>query len=353
MRQATRYGDYAMARLMRGTRDKVFRLERIAFCLAVVPLVLVALLLAGFGSGANGAELARLRISIPGLGSSSYPLIMAQKKGYFRAEGYDVELIPMAGGLAVKTLMAGEVNLTSAGTVVAILQGAKMRLVMGFIRQLPYDLVAAPEIKRVEDLRGKKAAVADRGSVTFFVARSILQAHGLEPDKDVTILSMGRPDVRYQALMMGNVQAVVANFDGTGMLEPKGFHSVAKAGRYGKGFAGSLSVMQDQLEKRPDEVIKFIRATLKGTRAYLQLRDEAIKITSEWTRITPANAAKVHELMSAGSLAPDGLLDRETMEAVILDAKDVTGVKRSVKIDEVFDFRLMQRVNEELQGWRP
>ena len=47
----------------------------------------------------------RLRISIPGLGSSSYPLIMAQKKGYFRAEGYDVELIPMAGGLAVKTLM--------------------------------------------------------------------------------------------------------------------------------------------------------------------------------------------------------------------------------------------------------
>lgn len=353
VRQATRYGDYAMARLMRGTRDKVFRLERIAFCLAVVPLVLVALLLAGFGSGANGADLTRLRISIPGLGSSSYPLIMAQKKGYFRAEGYDVELIPMAGGLAVKTLMAGEVNLTSAGTVVATLQGAKMRLVMGFIRQLPYDLMAAPEIKRVEDLRAKKVAVADRGSVTFFVARSILQAHGLEPDKDVTILNMGRPDVRYQALMMGNVQAVVANFDGTGLLEPKGFHSVAKAGKYGKGFAGSLSVMQDQLEKRPDEVIKFLRATLKGTRAYLQLREEAIKITSEWTRITPANAAKVHELMSAGSLAADGLLDRETMEAVILDAKDVTGVKRSVKIDEVFDFRLMQRVNEELQGWRP
>src|SRR5438132_6177836 len=115
------------------------------------------------------AELTRLRISIPGLGSSSYPLIMAQKKGYFRAEGYDLELIPMAGGLAVKTLMAGEVNLTSAGTVVAILQGAKMRLVMGFIRQLPYDLMAAPEIKRVEDLRAKKIAVADRGSVTFFV----------------------------------------------------------------------------------------------------------------------------------------------------------------------------------------
>ena len=101
----------------------------------------VAILL--FGSAGAGAfaasagEPARLRISIPGLGSSSYPLIMAQKKGYFRAEGYEVELIPMAAGLAVKTLLAGEVGVTAAGTVLANLQGAKVRLVMGFIRELP------------------------------------------------------------------------------------------------------------------------------------------------------------------------------------------------------------------------
>ena len=239
-----------MARFDRRVTNGVFRAGLRGLALVLVSLA--ALPLVESGSGPNAADLTRLRISIPGLGSSSYPLIMAQKKGYFRAEGYDIELIPMTAGLAVKTLMAGEVNLTSAGTVLATLQGAKIRLVIGFIRQLPYDLMAAPEIKRVEDLRAKKIAVADRGSVTFFVARSILQAHGLEPDKDTTILSMGRPDVRYQALMMGNVQAVVANFDGTGMLESKGFHSVAKAGRYGRGFAGSLSVLQDQLEKRPD-----------------------------------------------------------------------------------------------------
>lgn len=299
------------------------------------------------------SEPTRLRISIPGLGSSSYPLIMAQKKGYFRAEGFDVELIPMTGGLAVKTLMAGEVNLTSAGTLVVIMQGAKLRLVMGFIRQLPYDLVVAPEIKRVEDLRGKKVAVADRGSVTFMVARSILQGHGLEVDKDVTILALGRPDVRYQALMMGTVQAVVANIDGTGLHEPKGFHSVATAGKYGKGFAGWLSVTQELLEKRPEETMKYLRATLKGARAYLQLRDEAIKITSQWTKITPANAAKVHDNLLAGALAPDGLLDRETMEASINEAREASGIKRSVKPEEIFDFRLMLRVNDELQGWRP
>ncbi len=299
------------------------------------------------------AELPRLRISIPGIGTTSYPLIMAQKKGYFRAEGYDVELIPMSGGLAVKTLMAGEVNLTSAGTLVATMQGAKLRMVMGFLRQLPYDLVAAPEIKRIEDLRGKKIGVADRASVTFMVARAMLHGHGLEVDKDVTVLALGRPDVRYQALLMGTAQAVIANVDGTGMLEPKGFHSVAAAGKYTKGFAGSISVTQDLLEKRPDEVMKYLRAALKGTRAYLALRDEAIKITSQWTKITPAVAARVHDYLSSGALAPDGLVDRDVMEVAINDARDGAGIKRAVKNDEIYDFRSMQRVNEELQGWRP
>ena len=305
------------------------------------------------GGDAVAAEPTRLRISIPGLGTTSYPLIMAQKKGYFRAEGYDVELIPMTGGLAVKTLMAGEVNLTSAGTLVASMQGAKLRMVMGFLRHLPYDLVAAPEIKRVEDLRGKKVAVADRGSVTFMVARAILHGHGLEVDKDVTMLAMGRPDVRYQALLMGTVQAVIANVDGTGLLEPKGFHSVASAGNYTKGFAGSLTVTQDLLEKRPDEVMKYLRATLKGTRAYLTLREEAIRVTSQWTKITPVVAAKVHDYLSAGVLAPDGLVDRETMETATNEAREGGGIKRNVKPEEIYDFRLMQKVNDELQGWRP
>jgi ABC-type nitrate/sulfonate/bicarbonate transport system substrate-binding protein len=231
--------------------------------------------------------------------------------------------------------------------------GAKLRMVMGFVRQLPFDLVAAPEIKRIEDLRGKKVGVADRASVTFMVARAMLHGHGLEVDKDVTILALGRPDVRYQALLMGTAQAVIANVDGTGMLEPKGFHSVAAAGKYTKGFAGSISVTQELLDKRPDEVMKYLRAALKGTRAYLALRDEAIKITSQWTKITPAVAARVHDYLASGALAPDGLVDRDVMEVAINDARDGAGIKRAVKPEEIYDFRLMQRVNEELQGWRP
>ncbi len=321
-------------------------------------LLFVCLLSAAAPSGpvtaaSSGSDLRRLRISLPGIGSASYPLIMAQKMGYFRAEGYDVELIPMSGGLAVKTHLAGEVDFTSSGTVAAAIRGAKVKTLMAFIRELPFDLMVAPEVKRVEDLRGKRIAVSDRGSVTYIVARAILQGHALEPDKDVNIINMGRPDVRYQGLIAGAVQGVIANFDGAAMLRTRGYHSVAKAADYTKGFAGSLSATLDQLQNKPEEALQIIRATLKGTRAYLALRNQAVRITSEWSRITPEDAAKVHELMSAGALAPDGLLDPATMETVIADAQALTGTNRPVRSDEIFDFSLVLRVNDELKGWRP
>ena len=330
-------------------RSRPLALATVIFCLFIAAIPARPL-----AAASSRAELKRLRISLPGIGSASYPLIMAQKMGYFRAEGYDVELIPMSGGLAVKTHLAGEVDFTSAGTVVAAIRGAKVQTLMAFIRELPYDLMAAPEIKRVEDLRGRKVAVSDRGSVTYIVARAILQGHGLEPDKDVNILNMGRPDVRYQALMAGVVQAAIANFDGAAFLRTRGYHSVAKAAKFTKGFAGSLSATTDQLQRKPDEALRVIRATLKGTRAYLALPDEAVRITSAWSRVTPEIAAKVHELMAAGPLAPDGLLDRATMEAVIADAQAVSNTKHRVRLDEIYDFGLVQRVNEELNNqWRP
>jgi hypothetical protein len=99
--------------------------------------------------------------------------------------------------------------------------------------------------------------------------------------------------------------------------------------------------------------MKYLRAALKGARAYLALRDEAIKITTQWTKITPAVAARVHDYLSGGVLAPDGFLDRDTMDVAINEAREATGIKRSISHDEIYDFRLLRRVNEELQGWRP
>jgi ABC-type nitrate/sulfonate/bicarbonate transport system substrate-binding protein len=164
---------------------------------------------------------------------------------------------------------------------------------------------------------------------------------------------MGRPDVRYQGLMAGVVQGAIANIDGSAFLITQGYHSVAKAAKFTKGFVGSLSATVEQLDRRPEDALRVIRATLKGSRAYLALPQDAVRITAAWSRVSTDVAAKVHELMSAGALAPDGLVDRTTMEVVIADAQALSATKTPVRLDEIYDFRVVQRVNEELKAWQP
>ena len=159
---------------------------------------------------------------------------MAQKKGYFRAEGYEVELIPMAAGLAVKTLLAGEVDVTAAGTVLANLQGAKLRVVMGFIRELPYDHGRCRRrSERVEDLRGKKIAVADRGSVTFLVAAvDFASARHGSRTKMSRYSPWAVPACDIKRCWLGTVHGVVANFRRHRSARThRGYRSVAQGGQ--------------------------------------------------------------------------------------------------------------------------
>jgi hypothetical protein len=61
----------------------------------------------------------------------------------------------------------------------------------------------------------------------------------------------------------------------------------------------------------------------------------------------------VHAYLSDGALAPDGPVDRDIMGTAINEAREGGGIRRSFKPEEIFDFRLMKQVNDELAGWRP
>ena len=64
-----------------------------------------------------------------------------------------------------------------------------------------------PDIKKPEDLRGKKVAVSGFGSLGDFLERYIIKKYGLEPGRDVVMLSIGTQPDRIQALINGVVDA--------------------------------------------------------------------------------------------------------------------------------------------------
>jgi NitT/TauT family transport system substrate-binding protein len=110
-------------------------------------------------------------------GSQSLPWI-AKEAGLFEKHGLDATLIYLDGGSrAVQVLLSGDVPIVQGGgsaPVAARLRGGDITLIIGALNVLAYSLVVHSDIKRPEDLRGKKLAISRYGSNSDYATRRIL-----------------------------------------------------------------------------------------------------------------------------------------------------------------------------------
>jgi NitT/TauT family transport system substrate-binding protein len=122
-------------------------------------------------------------------------LYIAQEMGLFRKRGLEVNLSYTAGAAQViQTMMAGENQIATAGgsgVVDANFGGADLVAVAGMVNMPAFYIVVQPEIKSIQDLRGKPVGITRFGSSTDFTMRYILRKAGLDPDKDVPLLQLG------------------------------------------------------------------------------------------------------------------------------------------------------------------
>jgi len=149
-----------------------------------------------FQSDVHGqASLERINAIYASIAGDHAALYIAQEMGLFRKHGLDVNLSYTAGAAQViQTMMAGENQIATAGgsgVVDANFGGADLVAVAGMVNMPAFYIVVQPEIKSIQDLRGKPVGITRFGSSTDFTMRYILRKAGLEPDKDVPLLQLG------------------------------------------------------------------------------------------------------------------------------------------------------------------
>ncbi len=120
---------------------------------------------------------------------------IAHEGGHYAKYNIDAQLvfIPSAS-MMVQAMLAGDVPFAAAGgnaAVDATLAGGDFVMVGALAKVPAFYIMAMPEIKTIEDLRGKAVGVTRFGSSTDFTMRYVLRKHGLEPGRDVTIIQMG------------------------------------------------------------------------------------------------------------------------------------------------------------------
>jgi len=291
------------------------------------------------------------------MSTSVFCLVIAQKEGYLKEEGLDAQLLSIRGEIAIRTTLAGEVDFfTNAGSALAAaVRGVPVKIVTVFQDKPGWDLIAQPDIKSVAQLRGKNIAVMSPEGSLAVVAREILRKNGIDPTKDVNLVTMGGDEVRFPALQTKSIQATLFNTAMSLKAQKEGFTKLAVASDYANLIEGGLSTSNDRIKQSPDKIFRFIRAALKGLNFFVVKREPSIKYMTEALRMNDRELVNAIYDIQSKLVLREGFTDDKVLQSMIEEMKKTTKVQRDIKISDIFDLTFVKKANEELKtsGWKP
>jgi NitT/TauT family transport system substrate-binding protein len=213
--------------------------RRLFALLAIVPLVLAACggSAGGPAGSASGAPanstvlpVVALKIGYSNVTADDLALWVAKDAGMFAKNGIDAELVAINGGAqTMAALLAGQLNMGLLGGSEALSAragDAELTVVATLAPVYPYFFMAGKNIKTFADLKGKKVGVSSIGGSADIATRKVLRVQGLDPEKDVTVVSLGSKAQRTAALLAGSVDAAVDDPPDSVKLESAGYHSI-------------------------------------------------------------------------------------------------------------------------------
>jgi ABC-type nitrate/sulfonate/bicarbonate transport system substrate-binding protein len=248
------------------------------------------------------------------------------ERGFFRHEGIDLTLRVVFGGPEIAAayssgaLKIGELGSPPATT--ALSKGARFRIVASAIRAhaLQY-LVVAPTIDDWEALRGTTAAALSIGSCSYWFMRAVLAGHGLDPDRDVRVVGLGRDYPRVVELFeAGDLQAAVLSEPNVSIGEDRGAFRVLKAltdAEFCPTMQWSVTVANaDVIAREPDLVAAVLRGCMRSYCNAVEHPDELAAFGARYFGL-PIETVRKSIAREANGLRIDGRIDLATLQEAI------------------------------------
>jgi len=324
-------------------------------CFLALALIVFMTSLCHPARGQESAALKRIRIGIPNRGVPNLGLLAAQAYGFFRAQGLDAELIVMRPSVSLQTLVAGELDFSTvlASSARASVGGLPLRIVMTLTVGQDFSLVVRPDIRRVEDLKGKTLATSGVGEFTDVGARIVLKKYGLVPEVDVKLRALfGNHPLRLSALQAGQIDGTIMTMPYNKMAVKMGFRELVHLREFIKTPQGGLVTTAQKIRGEPDMVLRAIKAALMGNRFLKENKSEFIKLLAKESGVhDPVVAGLIHEEI-VKLYSDTGVVSDEAMQEFIVNSKEALKVTREVSFAEIADFSFARRAGSELREGR-
>jgi NitT/TauT family transport system substrate-binding protein len=299
------------------------------------------------------SPLEKLRVTYSAIGGSQASVWIPYEAAIFRKYGLDVELLYVGGGgRAAQVVQSGEVPIgvfTGGAVINSNLAGGDLVVIASTMNVMTFSVVARPEIRRVEDLKGKKMGITRFGSASDFGLRYAEGKWPIKRQRDFAVIQSGGMPEQLNALRTGALDAAVLNVELTIVARKEGFKELADIGKMGLSFpTSSVCTTRSYIRRNENTVRKFIRAFVDGVHYAKTQRVFGVQVMKKYLR--NEDTAFVNELYDLYVLQNIPQIPRPSPEALktVLDQMAETDPRVvNLRPEQFIDARFFQELERE------
>lgn len=283
--------------------------------------------------------------------SQSMPWI-AQETGIFRKYNLEFPLVYVGTSpLATAAMLGGEAQILidgGVGLVRTVLGGNNdLVFIAGIKNHLTQSILAKPEIKRLEDLRGKKIGVTRIGATTHYFAVQAFKQRNMEAGRDYSMIQTGGAPEMLAALLSGAIDAGTMSAPWDARAISQGYSYVV----YGPDLripqvAVSLITRRSFMAQNSPLIGRFMRAMAEAAKVLHTDKEIVFKVLSKYLRIDDKKVLDQAYNAEIKALEPRMELKLEAVQAILDDIAPTDPRAKKFKPQELYDRRYLDEIEK-------
>ncbi len=238
---------------------------------------------------AQTKPLKHIYVGISSVSMGNIIIFVTKEAKLYEKYGLYADPVAMRGsGESSKAMIGGSIQFSPIATPTVInagLSGADLVILGHTMPGVVHAMVVKPEIKRVEDLKGKKIGVTTFGSLTDFLVQFHLRKKGLNPQRDVALIQIGGDPERIGALKQGSIDAASLSFPGYGIATKMGFPILWDSAKEIDYPWIEITTRRSIIQKDREMVMNYMKAHLEATALFKRDREFGKKVIKKALRL--------------------------------------------------------------------
>jgi ABC-type nitrate/sulfonate/bicarbonate transport system substrate-binding protein len=255
------------------------------------------------------------------IGINCLPWFVAKEARIYEKHGIDVDPVFIGASSAlIQSMLSGAADMAGSGgpsIISNVLQGGNIIHVTAMVPRFTQSIMVKPEIRKPEDMSGKKIGVSRLGTVTHFALQTALDGYGV---KGVTILQMGGQPEAVAGLVRGSVDGAVFSPPYNFQLKKQGYNELVSPNELQKFTAfitNGIVARRSVVEKDKDSLIRLIKSTSESIKLITVDREFTKKVITKWMPLKDPDLLEQVYRFATENYAKEGAVPEAALSSMV------------------------------------